>query len=36
LAVCIDLLVKKVICMFFEAFEPVFGQSVFDSYVIAL
>jgi hypothetical protein len=36
LAVWIDLVVKKVIWMLFEAFEPVFGQSVSDSFVIAL
>jgi len=36
LAVQIDLAAKKVISMQFEAFEPVFGQSVSDNSVIAL
>jgi hypothetical protein len=31
-----DLGIKKAVLMLFQAFEPVFGQSVSDSFVIAL
>jgi hypothetical protein len=35
-AVEMDFGMKKVILMYFKAFEPVFGQSISDGFVIAL